>query len=61
MPCWAVVAAGRGAEPSVERSAAGRCCAQIYAVGVISLGWWPWNVLLLALLFKHQKDKIISC
>jgi hypothetical protein len=24
MPCWAVVAAGRGAEPSVERSAANR-------------------------------------
>ena len=27
MPCWAVVAAGRGAEPSVERSAADRRCA----------------------------------
>jgi hypothetical protein len=27
MPCWAVVAAVRGAEPSVERSAADRRCA----------------------------------
>jgi hypothetical protein len=27
MPCWAAVAAGCGAEPSVERSAAGRRCA----------------------------------
>jgi hypothetical protein len=33
----------------------------VYAVSVISLGWWPWNILLLALLFKHQKDKIVSC
>jgi hypothetical protein len=44
---------------------AGRLCAWrrflllIYAIGMISLGWWPWNVLLLAVLFRsHRKSAV---
>jgi hypothetical protein len=31
-----------------------RAAMLVYAIVVISLGWWPWNVLLLALLFQRR-------
>jgi hypothetical protein len=31
-----------------------------YAVIVIPLGWWPWNVLLLALLFRAHRKRVVN-
>src|SRR4029078_10792684 len=31
-----------------------------YAVIVIPLGWWRWNVLLLALLFRAHRKRVVN-
>jgi hypothetical protein len=43
----------------VDRASMGPipACALGYATAVLLLGWWPWNVLLILLLFRCRSDR----